>query len=100
MTSTSEMQNVIRLPRLTERGTADQEKNNAYHFMVAPSANKVQIRQAVEKLFGVKVLSVNTMTRLGKTRRQYTRRGWKLWTNASWKKAIVKLKPGSTINFQ
>lgn len=100
MTQTSELQKIIQLPRLTERGTADQEKNNAYHFMVAPKANKVQIRQAVEKLFGVKVLSVNTLTRQGKTRRQYTKRGWKMWTDASWKKAVVKLKAGDTINFQ
>ena len=100
MTDLSAYQQILRAPRITERGTADQENNNAYHFLVAPHANKIQIRQAVEKLFDVKVLSVNTISRKGKARSMRTRRGMAMWNDSAWKKAIVKLKPGSTINFQ
>ena len=100
MTDLNEFRRIVKLPRLTERSTADQEKNNAYHFVVSRDANKIQIRQAVEKLFGVKVLSVNTVTKTGKMRRRITRRRQELWREQSWKKAIVKLKPGDSINFQ
>lgn len=100
MTDLRQYQRILRLPRVTERGTADQEKHNAFHFLVAPEANKIQVRQAVEKVFGVKVLSVNTMNRKGKLRSLRTRRGISGWRESGWKKAIVKLKPGDTINFQ
>lgn len=100
MSDLKHYQDVIRLPRVTERGTSDQEKNNAYHFIVASTANKVQIRQAVEKLFNVKVLSVNTMLRKGKAKKRFTRRGQESWTGSNWKKAIVRLKAGDAINFQ
>ncbi len=100
MSSLAEHQRIIKVPRITERGTSDQEKNNSYHFLVAPDANKLQIRLAVEKLFGVKVLSVNTMIRKGKPRRKMGRRSQKFWKTSDWKKAVVKLKAGDTVTFQ
>ena len=65
-----------------------------YTFLVAPSANKTQIRQAVEEIFHVKVTGVNTVNRPGKRRR--TRFGW--GTRAATKRAIVTLAPGERID--
>jgi large subunit ribosomal protein L23 len=86
---------VIKTVRVTEKGTRQAEQSNQYTVVADPRANKTQIRQAVEQLFKVKVLKVNTLSVRGKIRRQFTRqRGW---TNA-WKKAIVTLKEGDRIN--
>ena len=65
-----------------------------YTFLVAPSANKTQIRQAVEEIFHVKVTGVNTVNRPGKRRR--TRFGW--GTRAATKRAIVSLAAGERID--
>jgi large subunit ribosomal protein L23 len=72
----------------------DSAVRNAYHFHVPRDANKVEIRQAVEAVFEVKVESVNTLTVMGKTRR----RGWVAGRRPDWKKAMVTLEEGQTID--
>ena len=93
MTSLDRLYQVIREPVLTEKGTDDTADRNAYHFRVPMDANKIEIRQAVEKLFQVKVLKVNTLRMMGKARR----RGWIAGMTPDWKKAMVTLKEGDTI---
>ena len=93
MTSLDRLYSVIREPVLTEKGTDDTGDRNAYHFRVPRDANKIEIRQAVEKLFKVKVLKVNTLRVMGKARR----RGWIAGRTPDWKKAMVTLKEGDTI---
>ena len=83
---------VLRRPVVTEKSTYLQERGR-YVFEVAPSANKREIRQAVEDAFDVKVLSVNTMHVRGKRKRF----GPRLVEQRSWKKAVVTLAPGNTI---
>jgi large subunit ribosomal protein L23 len=80
--------------QLTEKSAELAEKERTYLFKVAPSANKVEIRQAVEDLFKVSVEKVNTMNMKGKRKRQRTARYGK---RADWKRAVVKLKEGSNI---
>jgi large subunit ribosomal protein L23 len=84
---------IIQKPVITEKGTDDTADRNAYQFRVPVDANKIEIRQAVEKLFKVKVLSVNTLRVTTKVRR----RGYTAGTTPAWKKAMVKLKEGDTI---
>ena len=86
---------VIKTVRLTEKGTAQQEKFNKYTVVADRRANKVQIRQAVEELFNVKVLQVNTRNVAGKFRRQNTKAAGQA---ADWKKAIITLKEGDKIS--
>ena len=83
---------VLRRPLITEKNTALQAQNK-YAFEVAGEANKLEIKQAVEKAFKVKVTAVNVMTVPGKTRRI----GRRQVLTQSWKKAIVTLKPGDKI---
>lgn len=85
--------NVLRKPRVTEKGLKMAERGRAYPFEVHPDANKVEIRQAVEALFNVKVEAVRTMNMLGKSKRMG--RWW--GRRPAWKKAIVKLKEGYAI---
>ena len=93
MTDTNRLYTVIQEPLLTEKGTDDCGRRNAYHFRVPIDANKVEIRQAVEKLFNVKVLRVNTLRAQQKVRR----RGWTAGLTPAFKKAMVVLKDGDTI---
>jgi len=88
---------VILRPLITEKGThqSTHEHHNAYSFQVNLWATKDQIKAAVEELFDVKVDKVRTQTRLGKKRRYRFRFG----RLPNWKKAIVKLKPESKIEF-
>ena len=84
---------VVRRPRVTEKGLKMVERHRAYPFEVDGRANKVEIRDAVEAIFTVKVESVRTMNMIGKlkrVRRRYGRRN-------NWKKAIVVLKEGFAI---
>ena len=93
MTSVERLYQVIQAPVLTEKGTDDTSDRNAYHFRVPLDANKVEIRQAVERLFNVKVKRVNTLRVLGKARR----RGYVAGRTPDWKKAMVTLHEGNTI---
>lgn len=86
---------VIKTIRLSERSTLLGEKNNEYVFVVDPKANKIEIKNAVQKLFGKTVLDVRTMNYAGKKKRE--RRADYGRTN-HWKKAIVKLKEGESID--
>lgn len=85
---------IIETVRLTEKATLLGEKHNKYVLRVAPHANKLQIKAAVEQLFGKKVLDVNTCNYGGKKRRQRTAAAGR---TADWKKAIVTLKAGDRI---
>jgi large subunit ribosomal protein L23 len=84
---------IIRYPSVTEKNTAMRSDQNKYVFEVASDSTKPQIKKAVEKLFNVKVESVNTMVVKGK----YKRMGRFAGYQSNWKKAIVKLQTGQTI---
>ena len=85
---------IVKRPILTEESTILMHSKNQYVFRVDPRANKNQIRDAVEDLFKVKVVSVNTMNYDGKI----VRRGRTAGRRARWKKAVVTLQPGDTID--
>lgn len=91
---TSEAYEIIQKPILTEKSTSEQERSNVYRFQVAGGANRIEIKQAVEMLFEVKVDSVNTMVRNGKMRR----RGSSYYRTSSKKIALVKLVDGDKID--
>ncbi len=81
---------VIIKPVITEKSTWLKDKNRDICFEVAPKANKIEIKEAVEKLFDVKVKSVRTVKKKGKTRRM----GRNIGRTKNWKKAYVTLKEG------
>lgn len=85
---------IIKTVRLTEKGTRQGEKYNQYTVVADPSANKTQIRRAVQDLFKVKVVKVNTLNVRGKFRRQRTKQAGQ---SSNWKKAIITLKEGDKI---
>lgn len=86
---------IIKTVRVTEKGTAQSEKFNQYTVIADRRANKIQIRQAVQELFKVKVVDVRTMNVWGKLRRQRTTQAGKA---PDWKKAIVTLQKGDKIS--
>lgn len=86
---------IIKRPLLTEKGTALGEQENKFLFEVADGANKIEIKRAVEQLYDVKVAQVNTQIVRGKIKRVGRSSG----KCANWKKAIVKLAEGSSIDF-
>jgi len=90
---------IIKKPVITEKMTAISEKLNKFAFIVDKRANKIQIKEAVEKLYDVKVVAVNTMNYDGKRKSRYTKAGVITGRTASFKKAIVTLKEGDTIDF-
>lgn len=86
-------------PLVTEKMTGITEKLNKYGFIVRPEANKLQIKAEVEALYNVNVVSVNTMKYAGKNKSRYTRAGLVRGRSNAFKKAIVTLKEGETIDF-
>ena len=93
------MNNIIKKPILTEKATYDSEMNNRFAFVVDRRANKLEIKDAVERLYGVSVESVRTMNYGGgKPRKKYTARGIAEQTISVWKKAIVTVAEGETID--
>ena len=84
---------VVIRPVVTEKVTKDTERYSKYAFAVDRHASKIEIKKAVEKLFGVEVVKVNTITMRGKTRRVRFRPG----KTPDWKKALVTLKEGQKI---
>ena len=94
MTSLDRSYQIIRSPHVTEKATDDSGRRNAYAFRVPREANKVEIRHAVERLFEVKVLSVNTLVVKGK----WKIRGRTIGRTQEWKKAMVVLQEGQSID--
>ncbi len=86
---------VLASPLITEKGTLLQEDGNQILFRVPSAANKTEIREAVERLFDVKVTKVRTLNYLGKTRRV----GRIVGRRPAWKKAYVTLAEGDSIDF-
>jgi len=86
---------VLKKPHLTEKTVAQKEFENQVTFLVDKGANKIEIKNAVESLFKVKVLRVNTVNTRGKMKRmgRFTGR------RSDWKKAIVTLKEGDKIEY-
>jgi large subunit ribosomal protein L23 len=91
--------NILIKPIVTEKMTAQGEDFNRYGFVVAKDANKLQIKQAVEELYDVKVVEVNTMRYAGKRKQRYTKSGISVGRTASYKKAVVTLAEGEVIDF-
>ena len=88
--------NIIKRPvALTEKASRIKADHNQVVFEVDRTANKIQIRSAVEALFGVKVLSVNTLVQRGKVKRM----GRSVGKRHNWKKAVVTLRAGDDISF-
>lgn len=90
--------NVLKRPLMTEKYTAMNEVGK-YAFEVDKKANKVEIRKAVEKLYGVTVERVATMRSQGKLKSKYTKSGAVSGRTSSMKKAVVTLKQGDVIDF-
>jgi large subunit ribosomal protein L23 len=84
---------VIKRPVITEKLSRVKGENNMYAFEVDPRANKLEIKQAIETIFKVKVIKLNTVTMPGKNRRF----GARVTEKQPWKKAIAKLKKGDRI---
>jgi len=91
--------NILIEPIITEKMTEKSEKLNQYGFIVEKSANKVEIKKAVEKIYSVTVEDVNTMIYGGKRMSRYTKSGLIRGKKKSFKKAIVTLADGDTIDF-
>lgn len=87
--------NVLRRPLITEKSNLMKEEFNQIAFEVDRRANKIEIKEAVKKLFNVHVVKVRTFTMLGKRKRMGRTEG----RTSSWKKAIVTLKEGERIDF-
>lgn len=85
---------IIKRPLSSEKSVGDRETSNSYHFEVDRKVNKIQVKEAVEKLFEVKVLAVRTLNKVGKTRKYRN----KIFKTSGWKKAIVTLKEGDRID--
>ena len=88
-----EPRTIVRRAMITEKGTRLRERENGYLFDVARDANKIEIKQAIEAIFPVKVESVRTLRVHGKPKRM----GRYVGHRPDWKKAVVTLKKGQTI---
>ena len=89
---------IILRPVISEK-SMDQSTVNKYTFAVADEANKMQIKAAVEELFKVTVLSVNVLTTKRKEKSRNRRRGRQVGYTSPWKKAVVTIKAGDSIEF-
>jgi large subunit ribosomal protein L23 len=89
---------VIIKPILTEKATKENELLNRFGFVVAKSANKIQIKKAVEQTYGVSVLSVNTSISRANRSTKYTKNGLITAKTGAYKKAFVQVKEGETID--
>ncbi|NOZ36266.1 MAG: 50S ribosomal protein L23 [Chlorobi bacterium] len=91
--------NILIEPIITEKMTEKSEKLNQYGFIVKKDANKIEIKKAVENFYNVTVENVNTMIYGGKRRDRFTKRGLIKGRTKSFKKALVTLSDGDTIDF-
>ncbi|MBV8388361.1 MAG: 50S ribosomal protein L23 [Mucilaginibacter sp.] len=90
---------ILKKPLLTEKVAQLTDKLNRYTFKVDHRANKLQIKQAIEKMYGVNITAVNTMKYVGKLKSRNTKAGVVSGRAAAYKKAIITLKDGETIDF-
>ena len=90
---------VIKKPIVTEKMTELGEDLGKYAFVVDRTANKIQIKDAVESTYGVVVESVNTMIHPGKSKSRYTKKGMIEGNTGTYKKAVITLKSGDEIDF-
>ncbi len=86
-------------PLITEKMTSITEKQNKFGFIVRPDANKIEIAKEVEALYNVNVTAVNTCVYAGKNKTRYTKAGLIRGRKNAYKKAIVTVKDGETIDF-
>lgn len=91
--------NILIKPIITEKATKDAEDNNRYGFVVNPQANKVEIKKAVEAAYEVSVEKVRTMNVRPDRRTRYTKTGIQTGKTNAYKKAIVQVTEGDTIDF-
>jgi large subunit ribosomal protein L23 len=91
----AELHDIVLRPLVTEKGTTLQATENLYVFQVAFDANKHQVKDAVERLFGVRVDDVRTVRVRGKVKRF----GRHFGKRSNWKKAYVKLREGDSLDF-
>ena len=94
MANPAQYYDLVRRPVVTEKSTSMQAMRNQFTFEVAASANKVEVKKAIETLFSVKVLKVNMVSMQGKQKRTFGRPG----STKPWKKAVVTLKQGDSID--
>ena len=93
------MKTIIRKPIITEKATELSESFNRFTFVVDPKANKIEIKKAVEKMYGVQITEVRTMNYGGgKSSTKYTNRGIVEQKSKQWKKAVVTVADGETID--
>jgi large subunit ribosomal protein L23 len=90
---------LLKKPVLTEKASALTEKSNRFTFKVDNKANKLQIKAAIEKMYGVSILAINTMVVVGKLKSRNTKGGLVSGRSPKYKKAIVTLKDGETIDY-
>ncbi|HAD97809.1 MAG TPA: 50S ribosomal protein L23 [Cryomorphaceae bacterium] len=85
-------------PVITEKATTDSEDNNRFAFVVDKKANKIEIKNAIEELYGVHIDNIRTMVVPGKRKMRYTKNGVVSGNSGSYKKAIVEVRSGETID--
>lgn len=90
---------ILQKPILTEKASALTEKANRFTFRVDHRANKLQIKQAIEQLYGVTIVALNTIVVQGKAKTRNTKAGLVSGRTPKYKKAIVTLKEGETIDY-
>lgn len=90
---------ILQKPILTEKASALTEKGNRFTFKVDYRANKLQIKQAIEQMYGVSIVDVNTLIVQGKLKSRNTKAGMVVGRSPKYKKAIVSLKEGETIDY-
>ena len=92
------MNNILVKPLVTEKMTELMERENKYGFVVHYNSNKIEIAKAIEKRFEVEVVAVNTIKYKGKTKTQFTKKGRFTGKTPQFKKAIITLKEGQTLD--
>ena len=92
------MNNILVKPLVTEKMTSLMENQNKYGFIVDHNSNKIEIAKAIEKRFEVEVVAVNTIRYKGKTKTQFTKKGRFVGKTPQFKKAIITLKEGQTLD--
>lgn len=90
---------ILKKPILTEKASALTEKLNRYSFKVDHRANKLQIKSAIEQMYGVNIVAINTMVVSGKSKNRQTKAGLVTGRTPKYKKAIVTMKEGEVIDF-